>query len=178
VAKVVKRRRELHWTLSAQRRRCETAFLSRLACYDKQSFAKMSSGQTYVKIEITSVLAQAAGEECLHISTQGGAGSTAQAKALGLDSAANYCWYHTVRLIRTLPDEISANLLVLLVLLVLLPLLPPPSSSFVCRKNVADRELRCCAVNARTHAHMHTDGQCPERAAELSGYTSCCNAQR
>lgn len=39
--------------------------------------------------------AKAAGVPCLHISTQGGAGSPAQAKALGLDSAANYCWYHT-----------------------------------------------------------------------------------
>ena len=39
--------------------------------------------------------AQRAGEACLHISTQGGAGSVEQAQALGLDSSANYCWYHT-----------------------------------------------------------------------------------
>ena len=39
--------------------------------------------------------AKAAGVGCLHINTQSGSASVAQVKALGLDSTANYCWYHT-----------------------------------------------------------------------------------
>jgi hypothetical protein len=37
----------------------------------------------------------AAGLGCLHINSMSGAGSPADAKALGIDSSANYCWYHT-----------------------------------------------------------------------------------
>ena len=39
--------------------------------------------------------AKAAGVGCLHNNTQRGSASVAQVKALGLDSTANYCWYHT-----------------------------------------------------------------------------------
>lgn len=39
--------------------------------------------------------ANASGEECLHINSQSASSDAAEFVALGLDSAANYCWYHT-----------------------------------------------------------------------------------
>ena len=65
--------------------------------YEVPTFVAGQGGEAQAKAALDAfrAKAKAAGEECLHISSQGGAGSTAQAKALGLDSAANYCWYHT-----------------------------------------------------------------------------------
>ena len=37
----------------------------------------------------------------LHINTQTGAADPATVKALGLDSAGNYCWYHTTPIMNT-----------------------------------------------------------------------------
>ena len=65
--------------------------------YEVGTFAAGQGGEPQARAALDAfrAKAKAAGVPCLHISTQGGAGSPAQAKALGLDSAANYCWYHT-----------------------------------------------------------------------------------
>ena len=65
--------------------------------YDVPTFVSGQGGikQARAALDAFRAKAKAAGEECLHISTQGGAGSVDEAQALGLDSAANYCWYHT-----------------------------------------------------------------------------------
>eukprot|EP01052_Picozoa_sp_SAG31_P041670 SAG31_NODE_6382_length_2037_cov_37.299278_2_plen_145_part_00 len=75
--------------------------------YEVTTFVKGQGGTAKARAALDAfrAKAKAAGEDCLHISTQGGAGSTAQAKALGLDSAANYCWYHTTGSVLNAPHN-------------------------------------------------------------------------
>lgn len=49
--------------------------------------------------------AKAAGEPCLHISTQSASEDPGTVTGLGLDSTANYCWYHTTGQVLNAPQN-------------------------------------------------------------------------
>jgi len=65
--------------------------------YEPTTFAGQQGGvkQARAALDRFRAKAKAAGEQCLHISSQGGGGSVAETTAMGFDSTANYCWYHT-----------------------------------------------------------------------------------
>jgi hypothetical protein len=69
----------------------ECAFFS---IYELPTFVAGQGGVTQARAALDAFRAKAvaAGEKCMHISTQSGSADPAQAKALGLDSTANYCW--------------------------------------------------------------------------------------
>jgi len=65
--------------------------------YELPTFVAGQGGtaQARAALDAFRAKAKAAGEACLHIGTQSAYEDTALVKALGIDSTANYCWYHT-----------------------------------------------------------------------------------
>ena len=62
--------------------------------YELPTFIQGQGGVTQAKAALDAFRAKAvaAGEKCMHISTQYAVADPAQVKQLGLDSTANYCW--------------------------------------------------------------------------------------